>query len=49
MLFRNFQEENDLAVDGTITNDTARALTDALRAKIEENDTQYDAAVEALQ
>ncbi|HLR88763.1 MAG TPA: S41 family peptidase [Atopostipes sp.] len=45
---QNFQEENDLAVDGTITNDTARALTDALRAKIEENDTQYDAAVEAI-
>lgn len=46
---RTFQEENDLAVDGTVTSDTARALTDALRKQIEENDTQYDAAVEALQ
>lgn len=46
---QKFQEENDLAVDGKITNDTARALTDALRAKIEENDTQYDAAVKAIQ
>jgi len=45
---RQFQSENNLPVDGTITSDTARTLTDALRSQIEENDTQYDAAVEAL-
>jgi carboxyl-terminal processing protease len=46
---QNFQAENDLEVDGVVTGETARLLTDALRTKIEENDTQYDAAVEALQ
>lgn len=45
----SFQSENELEVDGVVTGDTARALTEALRTKIEENDTQYDAAVEALQ
>jgi len=45
---RSFQKENDLSIDGTITNDTARSLTDALRTKIEENDTQYEAAFKAI-
>lgn len=45
----NFQTENDLPVDGVVTGETARLLTEALRIKIEENDTQYEAAVEALQ
>lgn len=45
---RSFQEDHDLNVDGTITNDTARALTDALRTKIDENDTQYQEAVKAI-
>ncbi len=44
-----FQTENDLSVDGIVTGETARLLTEALRTKIEENDTQYEAAVEALQ
>ncbi len=43
-----FQEANDLTVDGIVTGNTARALTDQLRTKIENNDTQYDAAIEAL-
>lgn len=43
-----FQETNDLTIDGIVTGDTARALTDQLRTKIENNDTQYDAAIEAL-
>lgn len=45
---RTFQSENDLSADGEVTGDSARALTDALRNKIEENDTQYDAALEAI-
>ena len=45
---RSFQEKHDLDVDGTITNDTARAITDALREKIDENDTQYEEAAKAL-
>ena len=36
---RSFQEDHDLNVDGTITN--IIGLTDALRTKIDENDTQY--------
>lgn len=45
----SFQAENDLEVNGVVTGDTARLLTESLRTMIEENDTQYDAAVEALQ
>ena len=45
---RSFQEKHDLDVDGTITNDTARAITNALREKIDENDTQYEEAAKAL-
>lgn len=45
---KTFQEVNGLTVDGIVSGDTARALTDQLRTKIENNDTQYDAAVEAL-
>ena len=44
-----YQSENDLAVDGTVKEETARSLTGSLRALIEENDTQYNAAIEALQ
>lgn len=44
-----YQSENDLAVDGTVKEETARSLTDSLRALIEENDTQYNAAIEVLQ
>lgn len=45
----SYQTENDLTVDGIVTEQTARSLTDSLRGLIEENDTQYNAAVEALQ
>lgn len=45
----SFQEDHDLTVDGEVTAETARELTDTLRALIEENDTQYEAAVEAFQ
>ena len=31
---RSFQEDHRRNVDGTITNDTARALTDALRTRL---------------
>lgn len=43
-----FQTDNNLKIDGTITPETARALTDALREKIKENDTQYQTAVQAF-
>lgn len=46
---KQFQSDNNLAADGKISAETARALTDSLRTKIEENDTQYDAALKALQ
>jgi carboxyl-terminal processing protease len=45
---REFQSNNNLEVNGVVTGDTARQLTDALRTKIEENDTQYDAALKAF-
>lgn len=44
-----YQAENDLSVDAVVTGETARSLTESLRTLIEENDTQYNAAVEALQ
>lgn len=43
-----FQRNSDLPADGEVTAETARALTDALRSQIEENDTQYDAALKEL-
>lgn len=43
-----FQKDEKLTVDGKITAESARALTDALREKIEANDSQYQAAVNAL-
>lgn len=46
---RAFQSENDLDEDGVVTGATSTALIDALRDLIEENDTQYDAAVEYFQ
>lgn len=44
----NFQAENDLEQDGIVTGETARTLVERLRELIEENDTQYDAAVDYL-
>lgn len=43
---QTIQKEKNLKADGKITAETARELTDALRNKIEENDTQYDAAIQ---
>lgn len=45
---RDYQTNNDLEVDGIVASDTARSLTDDLREKIEKNDTQYEAAFEAI-
>lgn len=42
------QEENDLDQDGVVTGSTARTIVDRLREMIDENDTQYDAAVDYL-
>lgn len=44
----SFQSDNDLEQDGVVTGTTARALIDRLRDLIDENDTQYDAAVNYL-
>lgn len=43
-----FQSENDLEADGVVSGATARALIDALRELIDENDTQYNRAVDYL-
>lgn len=43
-----FQEEQDITVDGTVTGETARALIDALRDLLDENDSQYNTAIEYL-
>ncbi len=45
---KDFQNKNDLTVDGVVTGDTARRLTDQLRDKIENNDTQLEAAINAI-
>lgn len=44
-----FQQANDIEADGQVTGRTATSLVDALRALIEENDTQYKAAKKHLQ
>lgn len=44
-----FQEENNLEVNGEVSGSTSTALIEALRELIEENDTQYDAAVDYFQ
>lgn len=43
-----FQKEKELETNGKVTAETAREITDALREKIEENDTQQKAAFESL-
>ncbi|MFO8070013.1 MAG: S41 family peptidase [Alkalibacterium sp.] len=45
---KSFQAENELEEDGVVTGTTSRTLIDRLRELIEENDTQYDAAVNYL-
>ncbi len=42
---KKVQSDNDLTADGKVTAETARVLTDSLREKIKDNDTQYDAAL----
>lgn len=44
----SFQEKNGLKVSGELTGETARAITNALYDKIDNNDRQYKKAVEAL-
>lgn len=44
----SFQSDNELEPDGVVTGTTARTLIEKLRDLIEENDTQYDAAVNYL-
>ncbi|MDN6194975.1 MAG: S41 family peptidase [Atopostipes suicloacalis] len=44
----SLQEEKDLAVDGEVDAETARAITEALRDKIDQNDSQYKKAVEDI-
>lgn len=44
----DFQEENTIEVDGIVTGETARALVTALRELLEENDTQYNRAIDYL-
>ncbi|MER2063367.1 MAG: S41 family peptidase [Alkalibacterium sp.] len=44
----SFQADNDLEQDGVVTGETARTLIERLREAIEENDTQYEAAVDYL-
>lgn len=44
----DFQEANDLEVTGEITGDTAQLLMDQTRDFIDENDLQYERAVELL-
>lgn len=44
-----FQTEQKLPVNGVVTDKTAMSLITELRTLIEENDTQYDAALKKLQ
>lgn len=44
-----FQSENDISSDGVVTGATSNALMEALRAKIEENDLQYNEAIKYLE
>ncbi|GEK91593.1 S41 family peptidase [Alkalibacterium kapii] len=43
-----FQSDNDLEKDGVVTGATARTLVEKLRELIDDNDRQYNAAVEYL-
>lgn len=44
----SFQKEKELEINGKVTAETAREITDSLREKIEENDTQQKEAFESL-
>ena len=44
-----FQTDKTLSVDGKVTGETATQLVESLRKLIDENDTQYKAAIKELQ
>lgn len=44
-----FQEDENIETDGMVTGETANRLVERLRELIDENDTQYDAAIDILQ
>ncbi|WP_407390101.1 S41 family peptidase [Carnobacterium jeotgali] len=44
-----FQIDKKLSVDGKVTGETATKLVESLRKLIDENDTQYEAAIKELQ
>lgn len=44
-----FQTEEGIEADGVVTGETANLLVEKLRELIDENDTQYDAAIQLLQ
>ena len=45
---KKFQADQDIKEDGIVTGETSSMLVNKLREKIEENDTQYDAALDYL-
>lgn len=47
-VIKEIQSKKDLEADGKVSPETARVLTDSLRDKIEENDTQYNEALKKL-
>lgn len=46
---RQFQTDKNLTIDGKVTGETATQLIESLRKLIDENDTQYEAAIKELQ
>lgn len=46
---REFQTDKNLTIDGKVTGETATQLIESLRKLIDENDTQYEAAIKELQ
>jgi len=46
---RQFQTDENLTIDGKVTGETATQLVESLRKLIDENDTQYEAAIKELQ
>lgn len=46
---QQFQKDKNLAIDGKVTGETAIQLVESLRELIDENDTQYEAAIKELQ
>ena len=46
---KKFQTDTKLTVDGKVTGETSTQLVESLRKLIDENDTQYEAAIKELQ